>query len=165
MSNRAPYWRARNGVLVTPESRGIFPGLSVEENLMLRLPKAEDREQAYERFPILAERRRLLSGSLSGGEQQMLALGPVLVNPPQVLVADEPTLGLAPLVVTELMHVFEELRERGVAILLVEEKARDVLEIADRVAFLELGHMVWFGPRSEIDDERLVATYLGSDTG
>ena len=94
----------------------------------------------------------------------MLALGPVLVNPPQVLVADEPTLGLAPMVVTELMHVFEELRERGVAILLVEEKARDVLEIADRVAFLELGHLVWFGPRSEIDDERLVATYLGSDT-
>jgi ABC-type branched-subunit amino acid transport system ATPase component/branched-subunit amino acid ABC-type transport system permease component len=161
VSGHEAYRRARNGVIVTPESRGIFPGLSVEENLMLRLPDAADRNRVYERFPILGERRRLLSGSLSGGEQQMLALGPVLVKPPQVLVADEPTLGLAPLIVTELMTVFEELRAQNVAILLVEEKARDVLRIADRVAFLDLGHLVWSGPRAEIDDERLVATYLG----
>jgi ABC-type branched-subunit amino acid transport system ATPase component len=92
----------------------------------------------------------------------MLALGPVLVNPPEVLVADEPTLGLAPMIVTELMQVFRELRERGVAILLVEEKARDVLEIADEVAFLDLGHIVWSGPRRDIDEERLIATYLGT---
>ena len=92
----------------------------------------------------------------------MLALAPVLVNPPRIVVADEPTLGLAPLVVHEVMRVFEELRDRGTAILLVEEKARNVLEIAERVAFLELGHVVWSGPRNEIDDEQLVATYLGA---
>ena len=77
----------------------------------------------------------------------MLTLSPVLVNPPELLVADEPTLGLAPLIVAELMGVFQELRDRNVAILLVEEKARDVLQIAERVAFLELGHLVWVGPR------------------
>jgi ABC-type branched-subunit amino acid transport system ATPase component len=92
----------------------------------------------------------------------MLALAPVLVDPPPVVVADEPSLGLAPRVVAEVMHLFEELRDRGAAILLVEEKARDVLEIADEVAFLDLGHIVWSGPRREIDDERLVATYLGA---
>ena len=78
----------------------------------------------------------------------MLALAPVLVSPPPIVVADEPTLGLAPRVVAEVMAVFEELRDRGTAILLVEEKARDVLEIADRVAFLDLGHIVWSGPRA-----------------
>jgi ABC-type branched-subunit amino acid transport system ATPase component/branched-subunit amino acid ABC-type transport system permease component len=156
-----PYQRARRGILVAPESRGIFPGLTVEENLMLRLPDAE-REQVYDRFPVLRERRRLPSGSLSGGEQQMLALAPVLVDPPSIVVADEPTLGLAPRVVVQVMSVFEELRDRGTAILLVEEKARNVLEVAERVAFLDLGHVVWSGPRADIDDERLVATYLGS---
>ena len=93
---QAPYRRARGGVLVAPESRGIFPGLTVEENLVLRLPGAAARDEVYERFPVLRERRRLASGSLSGGEQQMLALAPVLVDPPSIVVADEPTLGLAP---------------------------------------------------------------------
>jgi ABC-type branched-subunit amino acid transport system ATPase component/branched-subunit amino acid ABC-type transport system permease component len=159
-----PYQRARRGILVAPESRGIFPGLTVEENLMLRLPEAE-RDQVYERFPVLRERRRLASGSLSGGEQQMLALAPVLVDPPSIVVADEPTLGLAPRVVAQVMSVFEELRDRGTAILLVEEKARNVLEVAEHVAFLDLGHVVWSGPRRDIDDERLVATYLGTAPG
>jgi ABC-type branched-subunit amino acid transport system ATPase component/branched-subunit amino acid ABC-type transport system permease component len=154
--------RARAGVLVAPESRGVFPGLTVDENLTLRLPEAAEREQVYTRFPLLAQRRQLPAGSLSGGEQQMLALAPVLVSPPPIVVADEPTLGLAPRVVAQVMAVFEELREHGTAILLVEEKARDVLEIAERVAFLDLGHIVWSGPRHDIDDERLVATYLGS---
>jgi ABC-type branched-subunit amino acid transport system ATPase component len=154
--------RARAGVLVAPESRGVFPGLTVDENLTLRLPEAAEREQVYTRFPLLAQRRQLPAGSLSGGEQQMLALAPVLVSPPPIVVADEPSLGLAPRVVAQVMAVFEELREHGTAILLVEEKARDVLEIAERVAFLDLGHIVWSGPRHDIDDERLVATYLGS---
>ena len=165
VSKQAAYQRARNGVLVAPESRGIFPGLSVEENLQLRLTSASDRDQVYDRFRVLRERRKLPAGSLSGGEQQMLALAPVLVSPPQLVVADEPTLGLAPLVVAEVMQVFEELRDRGTAILLVEEKARNVLEVAEQVAFLELGRIVWSGPRGDIDDERLVATYLGSARG
>ena len=162
VSNQAPYQRARSGVLVAPESRGIFPGLSVEENLILRLTSASERDEVFARFPALRERRKLPAGSLSGGEQQMLTLAPVLVSPPRIVVADEPTLGLAPLVVQEVMRVFEELRDHGTAILLVEEKARNVLEVAEHVAFLELGHIVWSGPRGEIDDERLVATYLGS---
>ena len=162
VSRQAPYRRARGGVLVAPESRGIFPGLTVEENLVLRLPGAAARDEVYERFPVLRERRRLASGSLSGGEQQMLALAPVLVDPPSIVVADEPTLGLAPRIVDDVLRVFEELRERGSAVLLVEEKARNVLEIAEQVAFLELGRVAWSGARADIDDERLLATYLGA---
>ncbi len=153
--------RARAGVVLAPEGRGIFPGLTVHENLTLWLPSAADRQQAYDRFPLLGSRRRLAAGSLSGGEQQMLTLAPLLVHPPLVLVADEPSLGLAPLIVNDLLGVFSGMRDDGVAILLVEEKARDVLNVADEVAFLELGHVGWTGPRAEVDDERLAAAYLG----
>jgi ABC-type branched-subunit amino acid transport system ATPase component len=162
VSRQKPHQRSRRGMLVAPESRGIFPGLSVEENLSLVLTSAEERQKVYDRFPVLRERRKLPAGSLSGGEQQMLTLAPVLVNPPRVVVADEPTLGLAPLIVQQVMRVFEELRDRGTAILLVEEKARNVLPIAAHVAFLELGHVVWSGPRDDIDDERLVGAYFGT---
>jgi ABC-type branched-subunit amino acid transport system ATPase component/branched-subunit amino acid ABC-type transport system permease component len=161
MTALRPHQRARRGALVAPESRGVFPGLSVEENLRLLLRRDGDRRAAYERFPALGERRRLAAGNLSGGEQQMLTLAPLLVRPPDVLVADEPTLGLAPLVAADVMQVFCELRDRGVALLLIEEKMRDVLAIADRVALLELGRIVWQGPRSGVDDERLARAYLG----
>ena len=90
------YRRARSGVLVAPESRGIFPGLTVEENLMLRLTDAAGPRPGLRALPAVGERRQLPAGSLSGGEQQMLALAPVLVSPPPIVVADEPTLGLAP---------------------------------------------------------------------
>jgi ABC-type branched-subunit amino acid transport system ATPase component len=157
--------RSRTGIFVAPESRGIFPGLSVDENLTLRLSKSADRESVFEKFPQLSLRRNLLAGSLSGGEQQMLTLASALVNPPAVVVADEPTLGLAPLVIAEVMQLFQELRDLGTAILLVEEKVRDVLGVADQVAFLELGHVVWSGARADIDDERLIAAYLGGELG
>jgi len=157
----AAHERVGRGVLVAPESRGIFPGLTVEENLMLRLD-AGDREEVYRRFPVLGERRRLASGSLSGGEQQMLTLAPLLVRPPRLLLVDEPTLGLAPIVVEDLVNVFRELRDRGTSILLIEEKVRDVMAIADYVAFIELGHIVWSGPRSDVDDERMLGAYLGA---
>ena len=165
VTGRPPHLRFRDGVILAPEGRGVFPGLSVEENLALRLRGAKERERAYERFPALAQRRKVLAGSLSGGEQQMLTLAAVVVSPPDVVVADEPTLGLAPLVVRPLMELFRELRDRGSAALLVEEKIRDVLGVADRVAFIELGHIVWAGERSEIDDERLIAAYLGAGIG
>ena len=161
ISGLSAHERARAGVVLAPEGRGIFPGLTVQENLTLWLPSAADRQQAYEQFPLLGERRRLAAGSLSGGEQQMLTLAPLLVHPPLVLIADEPSLGLAPLVITELLGVFSRLRDDGVALLLVEEKARDVLNVADEVAFLELGHIGWTGPRAEVDDDRLAAAYLG----
>lgn len=150
--------RARAGVLLAPEGRGVFPGLTVEENLRTWLA---DPAPAFERMPLLAARRTVLAGALSGGEQQLLTLAPALVRPPRVLIADEPSLGLAPLVVRQVFEVFAELRERGVALLLVEEKATEALAVADRVAFMRLGRIVWAGPRSEVDDDRLTAAYLG----
>ncbi len=153
--------RAERGMLVAPESRGIFPGLTVEENLMLRLDAAH-REEVFDRFPGLRARRRLVAGSLSGGEQQMLTLAPILARPPQLVVVDEPSLGLAPLVIEQLVDLFQEIRARGTAILLVEEKVRDMLRIADQVAFIELGRVVWSGARADVDNERLVGAYLGA---
>ncbi|MGW0193818.1 ABC transporter permease subunit [Nonomuraea sp. NPDC003201] len=150
--------RARAGILLAPEGRGVFPGLTVEENLRTWLP---DPGPVYERLPQLAERRTVLAGALSGGEQQLLTLAPALVRPPRVLIADEPSLGLAPMMVRQVFDVFAELRSRGVALLLVEEKATEALALADRVAFMRLGRVTWAGPRSEVDSERLTAAYLG----
>ncbi|MEU6793725.1 ATP-binding cassette domain-containing protein [Nonomuraea wenchangensis] len=150
--------RAGAGILLAPEGRGVFPGLTVEENLRTWLP---DPRPVYERLPRLAERRDVLAGALSGGEQQLLTLAPALVRPPRVLIADEPSLGLAPLLVRQVFEVFAELRERGVALLLVEEKATEALALADRVAFMRLGRITWAGPRSEVDGDRLTAAYLG----
>ncbi|MFI7125622.1 ATP-binding cassette domain-containing protein [Nonomuraea sp. NPDC050153] len=150
--------RARAGILLAPEGRGVFPGLTVEENLRTWLP---DPGPVYERLPQLAERRAVLAGSLSGGEQQLLTLAPALVRPPRVLIADEPSLGLAPMMVRQVFDVFAELRSRGVSLLLVEEKATEALAVADRVAFMRLGRVTWVGPRSEVDSERLTAAYLG----
>ncbi len=148
-------------LLLAPESRGVFPSLSVEENLTVLLPEADDRAQAYQRFPILKERQHLAAGHLSGGEQQMLTLAPILVKPPKVVVADEPTLGLAPMVVEQVIRIFAELREQGVTLLIVEERAKAVLDIADDVVLLELGRLVWSGRRVELDPDQLAAIYLG----
>ncbi|MFG2333013.1 ATP-binding cassette domain-containing protein [Streptomyces sp. NPDC048604] len=157
--------RARRGVLLAPEGRGIFAGLSIEENLALQLPDAEDRDAVYTRFPALAARRAVAAGALSGGEQQLLALAPLLQRPPAVLVADEPSLGLAPRVVEEVHRLLTELRDAGSALLLVEEKAAEVLGIADTVAYLARGRVAWCGPRAEVDPERLTEAYLGWRAG
>ena len=162
LTERLPYLRARAGLLLVPEARGIFPGLSVEENLAVALRDVDDRELAYARFPVLAERRRQPAGLLSGGEQQMLSLAPALAHPPAVLIADEPTLGLAPLAAGEVIRAILELRDRGTAVLLVEEHARNALEVADTLTFMELGTITWTGPRAETDLETLSAAYLGS---
>ncbi|MEU4100675.1 ATP-binding cassette domain-containing protein [Streptomyces tanashiensis] len=154
--------RARRGVRLAPEGRGIFAGLSIDENLALQLTAAEDRDAVYARFPALAARHAVAAGSLSGGEQQLLALAPLLQRPPAVLVADEPSLGLAPRVVDEVFHLLTELRDHGTALLLVEEKAAEVLGIADTVAYLAQGEIAWSGPRSEVDQERLADAYLGT---
>ncbi|GEB60406.1 ABC transporter permease subunit [Streptomyces gardneri] len=154
--------RARRGVRLAPEGRGIFAGLSIEENLALQLPAPEDRDAVYARFPALASRRSVAAGSLSGGEQQILALAPLLQRPPTVLVADEPSLGLAPRVVDEVFRLLTELRASGTALLLVEEKAAEVLGVADTVAYLSQGGIAWSGPRSEVDTDRLAEAYLGT---
>jgi ABC-type branched-subunit amino acid transport system ATPase component/branched-subunit amino acid ABC-type transport system permease component len=158
------YQRVEAGLLLVPEARGVFPGLTVEENLRIMLRSPDERAAAYDRFPILAERRRQRAGLLSGGEQQMLSLATALARPPDVFVADEPTLGLAPLAAEVVLRAVRELRDRGCAVMLVEEKAREVLEIADTVAFMELGRVAWIGARDEADEERLAASYLGATT-
>ncbi|MFI8100384.1 ATP-binding cassette domain-containing protein [Streptomyces sp. NPDC086023] len=161
VTSYGPVRRARHGVLLAPEGRGVFPALTVEENLALRLADPAERDAVYGRFPRLRERRRTPAGSLSGGEQQLLALAPLLQRPPQVLVADEPSLGLAPRVVDEVYALLGELRAAGTALLLVEEKAAEILGIADTVAYLADGRVAWCGPRAEVEADRLTEAYLG----
>jgi ABC-type branched-subunit amino acid transport system ATPase component/branched-subunit amino acid ABC-type transport system permease component len=156
------YERNRAGLLLIPEARGIFPGLSVEENLALALRTTEHRQRAYLRFPVLDQRRSQTAGLLSGGEQQMLSLAPALANPPAVFVADEPTLGLAPLVAEAVMQAILELRDQGTAVLIVEEHAHNALQIADEIAFMELGRIKWSGSAGDTDLEQLSTAYLGT---
>ncbi|MCX4528935.1 ATP-binding cassette domain-containing protein [Streptomyces sp. NBC_01551] len=156
--------RSRGGVVLAPEGRGIFPSLSIEENLALYLRDPRARDAVYERFPRLRERRDVPAGALSGGEQQMLALAPLLQRPPEVLIADEPSLGLAPRVVEEVYALLTELRDAGTALLLVEEKAAGILGVADTVAYLSQGGVSWCGPRAEVEEDRLTEAYLGMAT-
>ncbi|MFJ3924696.1 ATP-binding cassette domain-containing protein [Streptomyces sp. NPDC090022] len=159
-----PVRRARAGLLLAPEGRGIFPSLTIDENLALQLRDPHARDAVYERFPRLRERRTVAAGSLSGGEQQMLALAPLVQRPPAVLIADEPSLGLAPRVVDEVYALLAELRAAGTALLLVEEKAAEILGVADTVAYLAEGRVAWCGPRAEVDTGRLTEAYLGMAT-
>ncbi|MEW1923196.1 ATP-binding cassette domain-containing protein [Streptomyces sp. NPDC088360] len=156
-----PVHRSRAGIVLAPEGRGIFPSLTIEENLALHLPEGDARDAVYDRFPGLAARRKVTAGSLSGGEQQMLALAPLLQRPPKVLIADEPSLGLAPRVVDEVFRLLAELRDAGTGLLLVEEKAAEILGIADTVAYLAQGRVSWCGPRSEVRADQLTEAYLG----
>ncbi|WP_326758543.1 ATP-binding cassette domain-containing protein [Streptomyces phaeochromogenes] len=153
--------RSRAGVVLAPEGRGIFPALTIEENLALYLREKNQRESVYDRFPGLAGRRGVPAGSLSGGEQQMLALAPLLQRPPKVLIADEPSLGLAPRIVEEVFRLLTELRDTGTALLLVEEKATEALGVADTVAYLAQGRVTWCGPRASVETARLTEAYLG----
>ncbi|MFF1712575.1 ATP-binding cassette domain-containing protein [Streptomyces sp. NPDC058268] len=153
--------RSRAGVVLAPEGRGIFPALTIEENLTLHLPRPDARDAVYTRFPGLAARRKVTAGSLSGGEQQLLALAPLLQRPPDVLIADEPSLGLAPRVVDEVFRLLAELRDTGTGLLLVEEKAAEILGVADTVAYLAQGRVSWCGPRSEVRADQLTEAYLG----
>jgi ABC-type branched-subunit amino acid transport system ATPase component len=157
------YRRASAGIMLAPEARGVFPGLSVEENLSVWLRTPEQRDAAYAHFPVLGQRRRQRAGLLSGGEQQILALASALVLAPRVFVADEPTLGLAPLAAARVCEILGELRDLGASILLVEEKTANVLELADTVALMQLGRIVWIGPRSELDLDSLTSAYLGGN--
>jgi ABC-type branched-subunit amino acid transport system ATPase component/ABC-type branched-subunit amino acid transport system permease subunit len=158
----APHRRARAGLVLAPEARGIFPGLTVDDNLAIRLLDPAQRDAARARFPILGERRDQPAGLLSGGEQQQLAMAVALFDPPKVFLADEPSLGLAPMSAATVLDVLGELRDTGCALVLVEEQAGSALRLADRVVVLELGRVAWEGPASELDLTRLTAAYLGS---
>lgn len=157
--------RSRAGVVLAPEGRGIFPALTIDENLALYLRGRDERDAVYERFAGLAARRKVAAGSLSGGEQQLLALAPLLQRPPKVLIADEPSLGLAPRVVDDVFRLLVELRDGGAGLLLVEEKAAEILGVADTVAYLAQGRVSWCGPRSEVRADRLTEAYLGMAAG
>lgn len=157
------------GVVYVPEGRGIFPHLTVLDNLraMLRwtLPgsaRGAALEQAFELFPVLAERRRQRAGSLSGGEQQMLGLVRVLVCDPRLVIADEVSMGLAPMLVDEVFENLRRARDAGVAIMLVEQYVDRALDLADRAVLMRNGAVVWSGPSNEAHDE-LVASYLGEE--
>ena len=164
--------RVERGLCLVPETRELFAELSVADNLLLgayakRRDSAALRERladVYARFPRLRERRRQLAGTLSGGERQMLALGRALMARPRLLMLDEPSLGLAPLIVREIFRIIAGLRELGVTILLVEQNARAALESADYAYVLETGEIGLHGPAAELmHDKRVIATYLGGD--
>lgn len=164
--------RVMLGLALVPEKRELFGTMPVEDNLVLggyramkqRVPNwKSELERVYELFPRLKERRAQLAGTLSGGERQMLAVGRALMSRPKLLMLDEPSLGLAPLVVKEIFRIIERLREQGVSILLVEQNARAALEVADYGYVLETGELGLHGPAGELArDPRVIETYLGA---
>jgi branched-chain amino acid transport system ATP-binding protein len=147
---------ARAGVAHAPEGRSIFATLTVEENLSLSFRRlwgrsgvAKGLEQAYELFPVLGRRRKQVAGTLSGGEQRMLSMARVLVESPKLLVADELSLGLAPIIVDEVYASLHKLREQGTSLLIVEQLVGDALELCDRVVLLHHGAVSWEGPSAD----------------
>jgi branched-chain amino acid transport system ATP-binding protein len=163
--------RVARGLVLVPEKRELFASMTVADNLALgafarrREGEAATRrtlEEVYQRFPRLLERRGQLAGTLSGGERQMLALGRALMGRPKLLMLDEPSLGLAPLIVREIFSIIVALRQSGVSILLVEQNARAALQVSDHGYVLETGELVLSGPSVELAaNPRVAATYLG----
>ena len=167
----APHKRVGLGVAMSPEGRGVFPDQTVRENLMLgayarRADKAGVQrgiEREFQRFPRLREREAQLAGTLSGGEQQMLAISRALMSEPRLLLLDEPSLGLAPLIIKDIFKAIRELRESGLTILLVEQMAKQALGVADRAYVLETGRITLQGSGAELlNDPKVKAAYLGS---
>jgi len=169
---RLPAYRiARLGVSLVPEGRRVLPEMTVLENLQMGIYGREGLEgrksiqDMFDRFPVLAERRHQLAGLLSGGEQQMLAIARALVSRPRLLLMDEPSLGLAPKVVSYIFAVIEQIRREGTTVLLVEQNARKALAVADWAYVLETGRLVLSGPARELSQDPSVrAAYLGGAT-
>ena len=159
------------GIVQVPEGRQVFAKLTVEENLKLGAYLQRDKgkiqaahQRVMELFPILQERRRQAAGTLSGGEQQMLAIGRALMSQPRVLLLDEPSMGLSPLMTQQVFDVLQELKREGLTLLLVEQNAYEALTISDRAYIMETGHITLEGKSSElIDDPRVRDAYLGGD--
>lgn len=157
------------GISQVPEGRRIFPGMTVLENLelgaYLRKDKEgikEDLENVYRRFPVLKERSKQNAATLSGGEQQMLAMGRALMSRPKLILLDEPSMGLAPILVKEIFSIIEDIKNNGTTVLLVEQNARMALSIADRAYVLETGNIVLSGKGQELmDSEDIQKAYLG----
>jgi branched-chain amino acid transport system ATP-binding protein len=160
--------RVQQGMCLVPERRELFTTMTVSDNLELGgfLRTAQERwetlDEVYQLFPRLKERRLQIAGTLSGGERQMLALGRALMSRPRLLLLDEPSLGLAPKIVAEILETVSQLRQSGVSILLVEQNARAALNIADYAYLVELGEVKRAGPAAELAaDPKLAETYLG----
>jgi branched-chain amino acid transport system ATP-binding protein len=170
ITGKSPETIARQRLVLVPEGRQLFGPMSVLDNLLLgahsrprnRRAAADALERVYSLFPVLRERARLPAASLSGGQQQMLAIGRALMADPKMLLLDEPSLGLAPLVTRQLFDTLRLLHDAGVSILLVEQNARMALELADRAYVMERGAVTVEGPAAEmLQDERVQAAYLG----
>ena len=167
--DRATHEIAQMGLALVPEGRGVFPGLTIEENLAMgaycRRDKAgiaADMEKAYERFPRLKERARQTAGTLSGGEQQMLAISRALMSRPKLLLLDEPSMGLAPLMVQKIFSVVREVAATGVTILLIEQNAKLALQVSQRAYVMDGGLISFEGASSALlDDPRIKEAYLG----
>jgi len=158
----------RRGLVMVPEGRGIFPQLTVEENLAMGAYArgGGEPESQYEAFPRLKERRRQVAGTLSGGEQQMLAIARALMASPKLLLLDEPSMGLAPLMVAKIFEIVREIAQRGVTILLVEQNARLALELAGRGYVMESGAVTLAGDaRRLLDEPKVRAAYPGGAAG
>ena len=160
--------RVAAGLSLVPEHRELFGSMNVEDNLQLgafriaRSVAAQSLERVYTLFPRLKERHKQLAGTLSGGEQQMLAMGRALMGAPKLLMLDEPSLGLAPIIVADIFRIIGELRASGVSVLLVEQNAQAALQIADRAYVMELGEFILNGPAKDIAaNTRVAASYLG----
>lgn len=164
--------RVMMGLALVPEKRELFGTMPVEDNLVLGGYRAmklkvphwrSELDRVYELFPRLKERRAQLAGTLSGGERQMLAVGRALMSRPKLLMLDEPSLGLAPLVVREIFRIINRLREQGTSILLIEQNARAALEVANHGYVLETGSIALEGPAAQLaSDPRVIETYLGA---
>jgi branched-chain amino acid transport system ATP-binding protein len=169
LENRSTMEIVARGVVHVPEGRKLFPEMTVKDNLLLggfhrsaRPHQAERLEKVFAVFPRLLERRRQIAGTLSGGEQQMVAIGRGLMAGPRILMLDEPSLGLAPLLVEEMFRVVEEINRQGVTVLLVEQNTEHALRIAHRGFVLESGRVVLSGTGAELlDDQRVREAYLG----
>ncbi|MFZ7103167.1 MAG: ABC transporter ATP-binding protein [Peptococcaceae bacterium] len=169
ISNQAPHKIVEMGISQVPEGRRVFPLMSVMENLemgaFIRKDKPgiqRDLKKTFTRFPRLEERKNQLAGTLSGGEQQMLAIGRALMSQPKLLLMDEPSMGLAPMLVQEIFNIIKEINAEGTTILLVEQNARMALSIANRAYVLETGEVVMSGPAKELaENEEVQRAYLG----
>jgi branched-chain amino acid transport system ATP-binding protein len=168
ITHLAGHKRVRLGLCQAPEGRGIFPGMTVTENLEMgaydrRGSLKDDFERVYTLFPRLAERHGQYGGTLSGGEQQMLAIGRALMARPEVLLLDEPSMGLAPKLVTQIFNIIKEINDQGTTVLVVEQNAVQALSLAHRAYVLELGQVVRTAPAQELlHDPAVRAAYLGA---
>ncbi|MFN4329991.1 MAG: ABC transporter ATP-binding protein [Limnobacter sp.] len=169
LTELAAHQRIAHGMALVPEGRGVFARLTIEENLDMgaysqkdRAQIALDKERVYATFPRLKERRQQAAGTMSGGEQQMLAMGRALMGRPRLLLLDEPSMGLSPIMVDKIFEVVKTLHEAGTTILLVEQNANMALQIADRGYVLDSGEMLLSGPAQDlITDPRVREAYLG----